>query len=144
MSAEKNLFLIRNLYTNLQAEVLGRYEKAGILKEIEMEKRVQSHTYGKMFCDMLGVSEIKEAFLRPSEIVQCAVWELKEEVNSLEAVCKGCKIASICKKEGNVSPCNMFCLNPIEGMIKGLKPDARFNVESTLMESDKCKVIVKW
>lgn len=144
MSAEKYLFLMRNLYTGLQAEALGRYEKAGILEGVEVEKREQSLAGGKMYCEMLGVTQVKEAFLKPSEIVECARWELCEEERNLTAICKGCKIAAICKKTGITSPCNIYCLNPIEGMIKGLEPGAEFKVESTLMESDKCRVIVKW
>ena len=32
------------------------------------------------------------------------------------------------KKSGGPSPCRLFCLDPIEAMVKGVAPGARFEV----------------
>jgi len=37
----------------------------------------------------------------------------------------------------------MFCLSPFEAMIKGVSPDAKFDVVSTLWDSEKCVIKVK-
>lgn len=142
MKYNQYLAIMRNLYTGLQAEALLRYSKAGILEDIENEKRVLSIKNGSQNAAMLGISNIKDAFLIPSAIVECATWEITEGNDTLFAVCRGCKIAALCKKMEAPSPCNLYCLNPIEGMIKALNDKIDFKVESTLWDSDNCVVKV--
>lgn len=144
MKTEEKLQIMRNLYTGLQAETILMYEKAGVLESIEKEKRELNLKNGKGNCVFLGIENIKDTFLKPSEIVKCAQWELDEGQNKLTAVCRGCKLALMCKNMNLKSPCRLYCLNPIEGMIKSIKPDALFSVESTLIGADKCKIEVTW
>ncbi len=46
------------------------------------------------------------------------------------------------KRAGAASPCRLFCLDPIEGMIKGVAPGAAFDVQDTLFEGGRCRVRV--
>lgn len=144
MNKDKHLFLMRNLYTGLQAETMARYAKAGILNEIEQEKEVLSLASGEKNVQMLGVTKPEEAFTVPAAIVECASWEISNNKNGFTAVCSGCKLAAMCKKFETPSPCGMYCLNPIKGMIKALKPDAMFIVKSTLWSDANCTVEVSW
>jgi hypothetical protein len=41
-------------------------------------------------------------------------------------------------------PCHLFCLDPIEAMIGGLEPGARFDVKETLYEGDRCLLRATW
>ena len=144
MNTDKHLFLMRNLYTGLLAETMARYAKAGILNEIEKEKKALSLASGEKNAQMLGVTKPEEAFTKPSSIVDCASWEISINRNGLTAVCVGCKLAAMCKKSETPSPCRMYCLNAIEGMIKALKPEAIFIVKSTLWSGENCTVGVTW
>jgi len=72
-----------------------------------------------------------------SSIVDCASWEISSNKNGLIAICVGCKLAAMCKKLETPSPCRMYCLSAIEGMIKGIAPQSEFNVQSTLWNSPK-------
>lgn len=56
----------------------------------------------------------------------------------MHAVCNGKK-----KKIGDQSPCNIYCLDPMEGMIKGIDSDLTYDVMETLWSSQKCKVDVR-
>jgi len=144
MNTDKHLFLMRNLYTGLLAETMARYAKAGILNEIEKEKKALSLASGEKNAQMLGVTKPEEAFTKPASIVDCASWEITGNRNGQKAVCSGCKLAAMCKKFGTPSPCRMYCLNGIEGMIKALNPEALFIVKSTLWSGENCTVEVTW
>lgn len=144
MNTDEHLFLMRNFYTGLQAETMARYAKAGILNEIEKERKALSLVSGERNAKMLGVAKPEEAFTKPASIVDCASWEITGSRNSLIAVCNGCKLAAMCKKLETPSPCRMYCLNAIEGMIKALKPEALFNAKSTLWSEENCTVEVSW
>lgn len=134
------LATLRNLYTGLQAETLLRYHNAGIINEVETEKYRLSLVNGKKNAIMLQISTIEDAFMKPSKIVECARWEVKEDDEKVTAICKGCKIINLCKKIGAPSPCNLYCLNPIEGMVKAIEPNADFRTLSTLWDADKCEI----
>jgi hypothetical protein len=144
MSTEKHLVLMRNLYMGLQAETMARYAKAGILGETEKEKKALSFASGGKTTQMLGVTKPEEAFTKPSAIADCASWDIAGDGNGMKAVCGGCKLVAMCKQFGTPSPCRMYCLNPIEGMIKALKPEAVFMVKSTLWAGENCTVEVTW
>jgi hypothetical protein len=47
------------------------------------------------------------------------------------------------KKMQGASPCKVYCLNPMEGMVKGVAPDAEFEVLETLWDDKKCRVRVR-
>jgi hypothetical protein len=142
MSAERNLFIMRNLYMGLMAETMARYAKARALEEIEQEKRSKSLAMGETNAEVLGVTTVTEAFTGPASVVECASWGITETDDRVKAVCKSCKLMGMCKKLNTPSPCRMYCLNPIEGMVKTLNRDADFKVESTLWDGNSCVVKV--
>ena len=144
MNDAQKLSVLRNLFTRLQAETISRYAKAGVLNEIEEERRILSISSGKISAQLLSINEPEEAFSSPASIIDCATWRITNNEKSLTAVCTGCKLAAMCKNLYTYSPCNMYCLNPIEGIIKALKTDVEFKVKSTLMSGDNCFVEVKW
>jgi len=144
MDINKKLFIMRNLFAGLQAETIARYAKGGILNEIEKERMELSLASGEKNAKILEVTEPVEAITIPASIVDCASWEVTRNKDGLIAVCEGCKLAAMCKKIGTPSPCRMYCLNAIEGMIKVLKPEAVFIVKSTLWSEENCTVEVAW
>jgi hypothetical protein len=136
--------VLRSLYIRLEAETMLRYAGAGILKGVEEERSELSLAAGKASAQMLGVTTPKEAFKKPAAIVDCASWKILANEKSFTAVCVGCKLAAMCKELNTPSPCRMYCLNPIEGMVKAVEAEARFKVESTLMSEKNCTVKVTW
>jgi hypothetical protein len=55
---------------------------------------------------------------------------------------EGIRRNSIAKKMNAPAPCSLYCLDPMEGMVKGLDPQADFSVEETLWNGEKCRVRV--
>ena len=144
MTNEQHLSILRSLFTRLQAETMFRYAKAGILNDIEGDRIKLSLASGENSAQMLGVTRPEEAFTKPAAIVDCASWEISSNKNGLIAICVDCKLAAMCKKLETPSPCRMYCMSAIEGMIKGIAPQSEFNVHSTLWNSPSCKVEVKF
>ena len=144
MNSEQNLSVLRSLYTRLQAETMLRYARAGILNDIETDRIKLSLASGENNAQMLGVTKPEEAFTEPAAIVDCASWEISSNRNDLIAVCVRCKLAAMCKKLETPSPCRMYCLSAIEGMVKALEPESLFTVESTLWSGKNCTVEVAW
>jgi len=90
-----------------------------------------------------GVKEPKQVFRNVQELYGCANWEFTDTENGFEAVTTSCMLCTISKKMGNFSPCQLYCLSPLEAMLKGISPNADFSVMDTLWDSDKCSVSVK-
>jgi hypothetical protein len=51
-------------------------------------------------------------------------------------------LAAIAKNTGAPCPCSIYCLNPMEGMVKALTPNARYEVRETLWAGENCRVEV--
>jgi len=58
------------------------------------------------------------------------------------ATARRCLLCGLVKKAGGPSPCRLFCLDPIEGLVRGPAPDAEFDVRETLFEGSECRVRV--
>ncbi len=58
------------------------------------------------------------------------------------ATARTCLLCALVKKAGGPSPCRLYCLDPIEAMVRGLDADGRFDVEETLYDGAECRVRV--
>lgn len=140
MIPKKQIQILQNTYAAVLADAVTNYSKLGILEQVTEIKNQSKEITGKMQLSIFGIQSEKEVFLKLAEIFECANWKLTDVENGFEAVATGCKLCAITKKMGGESPCNIYCLYPMMGMMKNLKPDADFDVRSTLWEADCCKV----
>lgn len=97
---------------------------------------------GKANAEQFGVSRPEELFSKLTDIFGCATWEIKTEDGGFSAETKSCKLCAIAKRMGAPGPCDMYCLDPMEGMIKGLAPEMKFTVGETLWNGSRCQVKV--
>jgi hypothetical protein len=49
-------------------------------------------------------------------------------------------LCSLAKKAGAPSPCRLFCLDPLEGLVQGVRPGAGFGVAETVYDGERCSV----
>jgi hypothetical protein len=49
-------------------------------------------------------------------------------------------LCAMAKRLGAQSPCNVYCLDPMEGMVRGLNEKAVVTVEETLYHGAQCRV----
>lgn len=134
--------ILKLAYANLMAESAAEFTRHGILQKITEEKYPRQIAKGRESAAMMGITNPKEAFETISSTFGCANWEVEETAFQFKAQTTSCMLCALAKKYNSDSPCKLYCLNPLEGLIKAVNLDYEFKVKSTLFESDRCEVSV--
>jgi len=145
MEIEKRLALLQYTYAAAIAETVNTYESMKVLKNI-VEKRKERQTLtASVLNQQLGIKNIEDVFNRLSDIYGCANWSVEKTHDGHIATATMCKLCALSKKMGNANPCHGWCLDPIFAMIiDSCKIDCNnIIVESTLMNGDCCKVLIR-
>jgi hypothetical protein len=146
MDTEKKLSLMQNTYAAAVAETVNTYDRLKVLDTI-VEKRAerQNQTAGAMN-KMMGIASVEEVFINLADVFGCANWQVNKTADGYEATATACKLCALSKKMGGANACRGWCLDPMTAMIgdvsSGKITKDRIDVQSTLMESDQCKVVI--
>jgi hypothetical protein len=143
MDTQKTLQLVQVTYAAVLADATAQFAKEGVLEQVVARKRAEQMAAGKMKATQFGVAAPAEVFTRLSEIFACALWTITPEDGGFVAEAHACKLCAIARKMGAPAPCTLYCLDPMEGMVKGLNPEAEYTVEETLWEGERCRVRVR-
>jgi len=141
---ERKIKVLQMSYTGVLADSVLRYSRAGILDEVTKQKRDEQMKTSAVLAERFGVKEPKQAFGNVQDLFNCADWAYEDTETGFSAVCGNCMLCALCKKMGTDSPCQIYCLSPIEASIKGIKPDAEFTVKKTLWDDSRCEVEVRY
>lgn len=142
MNSEMRLKILENAYVSVLVDSIYNFSKQGVLDKVTEEKRKVQMLMGKKQVEKFGITKPEEVFIVLSKIFNCTSWEIEQDDNSFEAKAKGCKLCAYAKKLGCESPCNIYCLDPMEGMVKGIDPQLNFEVSETLWSGKECRVNV--
>ncbi len=140
MVLEQKVKLLQMIYAGALADSVFRMGNEGILEKVTSEKREEQIKTGKYRAAQFGIEKPKEVFLKLSELFGCADWAVESENEDFKAEATKCMLCAMAKKMGAQSPCNIFCLDPMEGMIRGIDPNYSFNTAETLWTGHKCEV----
>lgn len=140
VESDEKIRILQVAYAGALADAVLRMGRDGILPRVTEEKRREQMRTGRARAEQFGISGPEEVFSRLTEIFGCAIWDLTAEKGGFSAETRSCKLCAIAKKMGAPGPCDIYCLDPIEGMIRGLAPDAKFTVAETLWDGSKCRV----
>lgn len=143
MEDAKKLQMLRTFYAGALADSVLRFDRKGILDEVTAEKRGEQLAGGKARAAQLGITDAQSVFDVLSGIFGCADWQTEANESGFTATASRCMLCAFAKRMGTQSPCNIYCLDPMEGMVKGLEEGAEFRVESTLWADDQCRVSVR-
>jgi hypothetical protein len=143
MDLEKRVQVLEFAYAGVLADAVQCFAKEGVLEKVTEEKKKVQMALGKQQADRYGVQKPEEVFTKLSEVFNCASWEINTEGDGFIAEAKTCKLCAIAKKMGTNSPCYIYCLNPMEGMVKGISPNSTYEVMETIWDGQKCRVAVK-
>jgi hypothetical protein len=142
MDSSKQVQILQMAYAGALADTALQYEKEGVLASVADRKRQEAIGSGKARAAQFGAMKPEEVFLKLAELFGCANWSITSDSNGFAARTNVCRLSAIAKKIGAPSPCHLYCLDPMEGMVKGLKSGADFTVEGTLWEGQNCSVRV--
>ncbi|MGC4121618.1 MAG: L-2-amino-thiazoline-4-carboxylic acid hydrolase [Myxococcales bacterium] len=143
MDTERKLAVVRMTYAAVLAENAKALAAAGALEATEKARRAEQLSTGKAKAERMGVVTPEQAFTTTAEIFDCASWRLEPEANGFSAKASRCTLCAMAKRLGAPSPCRLSCLDPLEGMVRGLDPEATFEVRQTLFEGTECEVRVR-
>lgn len=130
-------------YAAVLADATAQFAKENVLQNVTQRKKAEQMATGKMKAEQFGITSPEAVFTRLAEVFNCAAWEIQNGEDKFVAETKTCKLCAIAKKINAPAPCHLYCLDPMEGMIKGLNSNAEFDVEERLWEGEKCRIRVK-
>lgn len=140
MTIEKTLDTVRLFYIGGIVDSLLHFQKHGVLKAVAEDKRNAGLARGPMQVRKLGISDPRHVFLKTAELFACASWTITEEGDGFVAEARSCRLCAMCKKAQAPSPCFMYCLDPLRGMLKALDPTLEFSMVETLWNGERCRV----
>jgi hypothetical protein len=142
MELEKKNRLLQTIYAGALVDSIQQFSQEGILKKVESRKKDEQMLSGKMRAAQFGITQPEDVFHRLADIFGCANWDVQHFDNGFTAVATNCMLCAFAKKIGTPSLCNLYCLDPMEGMIKGVDPNLQYKVETTLWNNNECSVKV--
>ena len=144
MEAMEKVRVLQAIYAGALADSVLRLGSEGVLEKVTQQKRAEQLLGGKARAAQLGFEDAEEVFTKLSDLMGCANWTVSENKNGegFTATASRCMLCAMAKKMKTQSPCRIYCLDPMEGMVKGLEENTSFDVQSTLYEGPQCRVIV--
>lgn len=144
MNLEARVQILENTYIHILVDSICNYSNQGVLDKVIEDKKNIQMLMGKQQAEQFGMTKPDDVFVVLSQFFNCTSWEITHMDNGFEAKARWCKLCAHAKKLGSESPCHMYCLNPMEGMVKGIDPKINFEVVDTLWDGDDCRVKVSW
>lgn len=138
----KNEILRQVLFMNM-IDSLKNYEKNGILEKVEEEKKKRDIAEGPAKVQNYGIKSAEQFLQFSTDTFNCAHWDIQSEENGFTAITKGCVVCGMAKQAQAPSPCEMTCISPVRGIIKGINPNHDLEVKETLWDGEKCVFNVK-
>jgi hypothetical protein len=139
---EQKLKTLQLTYAAALADATVRYGNEGVLEKVTEQKREEQMKNGAGLAARLGVTQPKLAIEKTRDAFGCADWVCTDTGDGFEAVTTSCTLCSIAKQMGRFSPCQIFCLSPMEAMMKSVSPEVEYSVVSTLWDSERCLLMV--
>ena len=142
MELTEKVRTLQMIYAAALADTVKRLGDEGVLEKITLQKRKEQLLSGKMRAAQMGMVQEQDVFIKLADLMGCADWSIaaNEDGSGFTATASRCMLCAMAKKFGTQSPCHIYCLDPMEGMVKGLNDQAGFLVEGTLFEGVPCRV----
>lgn len=131
------------VYAGALADFVLQLDKEGVLDKVRERKKSEGMLTGKMRASQFGITTPEEVFTTLSGIFGCANWAIDKTEQGFDAENKACMLCAIAKKIGAGNPCQIYCLDPMEAMVKGISSNAEYTVKETLWDNQRCLVEVK-
>ncbi len=144
MEPMEQIKLLQAIYAGALADAVLRFDREGVLERVTQAKHAEQMASGKARAAQLGIASYDEVFGKLSALMGCADWSVsRDEQGGLTATASRCMLCAFAKRLGAQSPCNIYCLDPMEGMVRGLDQSVEYRVEETLFDGAQCRVRIK-
>lgn len=129
-------------YAGVIADATCQLGREGVLDNVVARKRREQLEQGGQKAARFGITSPEQVFTALSSLFRCANWKIERRDAGFVAVTKSCLLCGLTKQLSGPSPCRLYCLDPMEGMVKGVAPQAEFDVQETLWDGSQCAVRV--
>jgi hypothetical protein len=143
MDTKNHIKFLQQAYAGMLADAVYQLGREGVLENVVQKKKQEQLATGQIKAKQFGVETPEEVFTKLADLFGCANWQITVETKGFVAETKGCLLCALAKKMNASQPCVLYCLDPMEGMVRGLQPNAQFLVKETLWYGPKCRVEVK-
>lgn len=142
MEAVEKVKVLQAMYAGALADAVLRMGREGVLGKVEQDKRDELKLTGAARAKQLGIESVEDVIPKLTDLMGCANWTMTatEDGSGYTAVATRCMLCAMAKKLGAPSPCRIYCLDPMEGMMKGVDGTIQFFADSTLWDDQECKI----
>jgi hypothetical protein len=141
MEPMEHVKMLQMMYAGVLADAVLRYGQEGVLEHVTQTKFAEQLANGKARAAQMGITNTEEVFAKLTALMGCADWATARDASGVvTATATRCMLCAMAKRIGAQSPCNVYCLDPMEGMVRGLNEKAVVNVEETLYSGAQCRV----
>ncbi len=120
-------------------EALRNYNNHGILNQVTRENRERDLAGGAAKAASFGFTRPEDILEFDLNVIDCAKWSIQKKTSETIAITKHCKLCNMAKDQELPSPCALFCINPVRGIVEGVEGNYRLDVEETLWNGDCCR-----
>jgi hypothetical protein len=140
MNDQDLIRLLRGMYAGALADAATQMERAGVLEQVTARKRQEQMATGAARARQMGITDPSQVPVVLSDLFRCADWKTAPTEAGFVAETRTCMLCGIAKKMGGARPCEMYCLHPMEGMIRGIDPSLRVTTTETLWDGQMCRL----
>jgi hypothetical protein len=142
MDKDQQIQVLQLTYAHVLADATRQLGLECVLERVTERKRQEQLATGSTKAELFGITSPEQVFTALPAYFGCVSWRVKANDGGFVAETSGCVLCGLAKMIDAPSPCRLYCLDPIEGMIKGLEPEAGFIVQETLWNGEMCRVEV--
>lgn len=143
MNPDQHIRLLQLAYANVLADAVLQMTIEGVLERVTERKRQEQIEQGAAKAANFGITSPEDVFTALGTAFGCTTWTVTPRGDGVEAETGSCLLCALAKQKGADSPCRLYCLDPIVGMVKGLDPGAEMKVHETLWNGSACRVEVR-
>jgi hypothetical protein len=143
MNSDQHIRLLQHAYASMLADAVLQMTVEGVLDRVTERKRQEQHEQGATKAAAFGITSPEEVFTALGAAFGCASWDITPRTDGFDAEAGSCLLCALAKQKGADSPCRIYCLDPMAGMVKGLDPGAEMKVHETLWNGSACRVEVR-
>jgi hypothetical protein len=143
MNPKQQIKILQLTYASVLADAVLQFDREQVLERVTERKRAEQMATGAAKAEAFGLTTTDQVFTTLSEVFGCADWDVTPRDSDFDAVAQSCLLCALAKQKGASSPCRLYCLDPMAGMVKGLDPEAEMQVQETLWNGTACRVEVR-
>jgi hypothetical protein len=140
MNDQETIRLLRGMYAGALADATTQMARAGVLEQVTARKREEQMATGAARARQMGLTDPLQVPAVLSEVFRCADWKAEPTATGFVAEARTCMLCGLAKKMGGARPCEIYCLHPMEGMIRGIDPSLAVTAPETLWDGQKCRL----